>query len=196
MHSATITNSVSSGSTQLSGQRSVSGEGKIEIDVSVGAGSVGTLSTRTDANTGVITGPGGHPITTGLIVDVYWEGGYRRGMTVGTVSVNSIPIDGGSGDDLPIATTAITIARRTQVELAVIGDEVQALALHCASRAVFSLADGSSEHLGKLVENKIYAWDAEDGSANPIAGDTLTQVFLSHAATAAKDMKVLVIYTS
>lgn len=68
----------------------------------------GTLTTRTDNDTGTLTMEASHGITTSAVVDVYWSGGARYGMTVGTVSGTSVPIDGGSGDNLPIATTAIT----------------------------------------------------------------------------------------
>jgi hypothetical protein len=81
----------------------------------------GSLTTRTDADTGEITmstqiAP--HGITTGEIVDVVWSRGWRLGMTVGTVSGNSVPIDGGEGDDLPTVASAQvfipqTIARGT-----------------------------------------------------------------------------------
>jgi hypothetical protein len=79
------------------------------------AAKTGTLTTRTDNDTGTLTMTAGHGITTGQTLDVYWAGGQRRGMTVGTVATNSVPIDGGAGDNLPANTTAITAMVPTSV---------------------------------------------------------------------------------
>lgn len=75
---------------------------------------VGTLTTRTDADTGVATLVTGHSITTGEVVDVYWAAGVRYGMTA-TVSVNAVTVDGGAGDDLPSQDTACTVVEQTSI---------------------------------------------------------------------------------
>lgn len=79
---------------------------------------VGELTTRTDNETGTLTMDTGHGITTGARLDLYWADGdgagtpgSRRGITVGTVSGNTVPIgadNSGSGDNLPLVNTAIT----------------------------------------------------------------------------------------
>ncbi len=69
----------------------------------------GTLSTRTDADTGIATLASGHGITTNDTVDVFWNAGQIYAMTVTASASTTIGIDGGSGDDLPIATTVIGI---------------------------------------------------------------------------------------
>ena len=73
--------------------------------------SPGELTLRTDDNTGTITmNDAGHGITTGAKVDVYWAGGVQYNVTVGTVSGASVPIDLGSGDDLPSEDTAVVVS--------------------------------------------------------------------------------------
>lgn len=88
------------------------------IGVVAPAGAIATLTTRTNATTGTITGPSGHTVTTGATITVSWAedtgvdtqlARIRRGVTVGSVSGNSIPISGGVGDDLPAALSSVYI---------------------------------------------------------------------------------------
>lgn len=85
--------------------------------VSMG-GAASVLSTRTSATEGTITAPSGHGVTTGSTIDVYWRTEYatdawsshiRYGVSVGTVSGTSIPISGGTGDDLPALNAEIFV---------------------------------------------------------------------------------------
>lgn len=76
-----------------------------------------TLSTRTNATSGVLTGQSGHGITTGQTLDyIVWNDGgspptarIRRSVTVGTVSGTSIPFSGGAGYDLPSSSSTVYI---------------------------------------------------------------------------------------
>lgn len=72
----------------------------------------GTLTARTDANTGIIT-VASHTVRTDPSnvhpVTVTWTGGSRTGMRVTSVSETTISIDGGSGDDLPSTSTSIVV---------------------------------------------------------------------------------------
>ena len=75
---------------------------------------VGTLTTRTDRNTGTLTMSPGHGITTGETIDIRWGSLNRYNVVVGTVAGNSVPIDFGTGDILPLAASAITaVVRKT-----------------------------------------------------------------------------------
>ncbi|MBK9128182.1 MAG: hypothetical protein IPM13_10320 [Phycisphaerales bacterium] len=75
-----------------------------------GPGKRGTLTTRTSDTAGTLTMESGHGIATGNTIHVYWDGGKRIGVTVGTVSGTSVPISGGSGDNLPDASTPMYVA--------------------------------------------------------------------------------------
>jgi len=70
----------------------------------------GSLSTRTDNDTGVCTVvETNHGITVSHTVAVWWAAGKRTGMSVTAVSGTVITVDGGSGDNLPALSTAIEI---------------------------------------------------------------------------------------
>ncbi len=72
--------------------------------------SVGSLTTRTDRDTGIITvTDSDHGITDSDTVFVWWVGGVKRTMSVSTVSGNLITVDAGSGQNLPVVGTAVEI---------------------------------------------------------------------------------------
>jgi hypothetical protein len=166
-------------------------------NVSVAAGEAGSLSTRTDNDTGTVTADdSGHGISDGDRVDLYWDGGCRRGMTVGTVSGADIPIDGGNGDNLPTQDTSVTIVLPEELDLNVTGTNVNAILFYTAKHGQFVLEDdGSVEALAKEVGEAVtWIWHDGDGQDNPITGDTIEKVYLSHDDTSAATMKVGVVY--
>ncbi len=63
------------------------------------------LTTRTDADTGILTVATGHGVTTNDTLDVFWSAGRIHGMTVTGTTSTTISIDGGSGDDLPVVNS-------------------------------------------------------------------------------------------
>ena len=69
----------------------------------------GTLTTKTDADTGIVTLPTGHGITDSGTVSVSWSGGGRGDMTVTAYDTTTVSVDGGSGDDLPAQDTAVSV---------------------------------------------------------------------------------------
>lgn len=109
-------------------QETLTKGGLTGLEKTIPVADAGTLTTRTDANTGTVTMTASdHGITTGSIVDVYWSGGQRRGMLVGSVSGTSVPIDLGSGTDLPVTTTAVQVAVVQSYSLNVTGNQLAAL---------------------------------------------------------------------
>jgi len=90
----------------------------------------GTLSTRTDNDTGIITVEAGHGITTSFTIDLYWASGKRYGMTVTGTASTTVSLDGGTGDNLPVAATNIVariadkITARITEGISVVSDEV------------------------------------------------------------------------
>jgi hypothetical protein len=68
----------------------------------------GTLTTRVDADTAILTLASGHGITNSDTVDVYWDDGRRNGLTVTAYDGATITIDAGVGDGFPAQGTAIT----------------------------------------------------------------------------------------
>jgi hypothetical protein len=161
-------------------------------EVSLPIGYAGTLSTRTDNNTGTVTLASGHAITTGANVDIYWSGGVQYDVTVGTVSVNSMPFDLGIGDNLPIATTAVVVSVRTQINLDIDGDALSLLAImqRYASNLITSdshinFEDASSDLIAELDldANGPLVYDIAGGATNPFTGDPITKAFASNGST-------------
>lgn len=164
--------------------------GTIALEDTLNTAKAGTLSTRTDNNTGTLTLGSGHGITDGQIIDVYWSGGVQRTVTVGTVSGTSVPIDGGIGDNLPIATTAITACVQKAINLAIDGDnaDIVAVILETNDKALRTTAnvqflDAAADVIAEidLVANVPQVWDIEGGSSNPFTGDPITNLKASQA---------------
>jgi hypothetical protein len=110
----TLTMSTSIGGLSISGTITRTDDGEAREQVTLAAGKAGTITGRTDNDTGVATLSTGHGIITSDVVDVYWSGGIRRGMTA-TVATNAVTIDGGAGDNLPVLTTAVVVCKQTVV---------------------------------------------------------------------------------
>jgi hypothetical protein len=161
-------------------------------DVSLPVGYSGTLSTRTDNNTGTVTLAGGHGISTGDKVDIYWATGVQYNVTVGTVSVNSMPFDLGVGDNLPIATTAVVVSKRTQINLDIDGDALSLLSImqNFASNLItnnshIDFQDVSSAVVAELDlgANSPLVYDIAGGGSNPFTGNPITKAFASNGST-------------
>lgn len=174
------------GKTYVS-ETTVDAELAVEFDKNLGAAKEGDLTTRTDNDTGILTMDAGHGITTGARLDVYWTGGRRYGMTVGTVATNSVPIDGGTGDNLPVVSTAIVAMVPAEESVAVTGNNVAAIGVktNTGGRAIVVIADGSDAELAKaeVTSGEDYVWTDQDGTTNPLSGDTVAKVFVSHDDT-------------
>lgn len=159
----------------------------------------GTVSTRTDNDTGVITldlttPTDGHDIITGDRVDLYWTDAagdkkHRYGMLVGTVDSDTdltIPVDGGAGDNLPALLFDVVIAICYQEDFVLNGDNcVWLSAQHIsAGEAIFNLVNSSNvSQKVMIVEPAVdaYIWTDEGGTTNPVAGLTgIAKVFVSH----------------
>jgi hypothetical protein len=175
--------------------RTADGGGAREITVPKGF--AGTLSTRTDNETGTLTLGNGHGITTGQIIDLYWNGGARYEITVGTVSGNSVPIgadDSGSGSNLPIATTAIVASPRVAFNADIDGDELSLLAIQQVyantaetAKSRVSLLDSADDEIAALTldANTPRVFDVEGGDSNPFTGDPITNGVVSNGSSAA-----------
>lgn len=163
------------------------------------ASPAGTLTTRTDNDTGTITAASGsHGIATADKLDVFWSGGHRRNMTVGTVAGTAIPIDGGAGDNLPAADTALTFAKVThEGAWAVDGDDIVTITCQAPTYAtLFVFRDSSDVELAAiyLPAGESYVWDVSLGVTNPLAGTVVAKVSISHAGTAAQVCPGAILY--
>ena len=174
----------------------VSADNSLKSSPSVTGAKTGTLTTRTDANTGVLTMSGGHGLLDADKVDLFWSGGQRRNMTVGTVATNSVPIDGGSGDDLPTAATAITAKVPQEEAFTVDGDNVTGLTAYSPKQGYIVLCEADDTPV-KTIEFDAaggYNWGSGMEGSNPLAGGSITKVKYSHASTDSQTMKCAAVY--
>lgn len=182
--------SVSISGSGLSMQSAIIRTGSSPIGFSdpLSAAKTGTLTTRTSDTVGTLTMSADHGITTAAVIDLYWDGGVRYGVTVGTVATNSVPFSLGAGDNLPIATTAITAVVQQTVNIFIDGDETELLAMELRTNDrslriaghvdFFDVGDVRIAEVD-LVSNVPQVWDIGGGSANPFTGNPITYAKVS-----------------
>jgi len=165
----------------------------------------GTLSTRTDNDTGIVTLATGHGIETADVVDVYWVGGIRYGMDA-TVAANAVTVDGGAGDNLPAEDFAIAaVVEQSDWEINFDGDDARFVAVvyrnpsDTGAKAHVDLIDAGTatiEELDLVHEtanggvNQVTNISA--GDANVYTGNRITAGKVSHDSQFAGIVYVLV----
>jgi hypothetical protein len=182
---------------------SVTGEGLNQrVKENFSPALVATLSTRTGDDVGVLTFLTDPGISVGARLDIYWSGGARRGMKASsiagagpwTVTVGTAAGDKGVGDVLPAQDTALTVGKVQSWEFNVTGNNILALVAAAAAKATIVLASaGDVEEWAAVFEAGagMRGWFNGNGESNPIAGDTITKVFMSHGdATSTREVKV------
>lgn len=189
-----VNNQVTVAGKTFNAQRSVTSDGAVIVDPTLAAAISGSLTTRTDNDTGTLTLASGHPVTTGQRLDVYWSGGKRYGMTVGTVSGTSVPIDGGAGDNLPALNTAVTVMVPQLETFVVAAADLQSLLVGCDSPAMVVIRKtGPATIVAIYVTGSTgaYQWDSGSGVTNPFGSDNALDVYVSHGGTASKQVNLV-----
>lgn len=168
------------------------GDDLIDLQVTLPAGKSGTLTTRTDNNTGVVTVAAGHGITAADTVDVYWSTGRRYGVDVTAVGGTTIDIDLGSGDNLPAQSTAVVVVKQVVVNKAIDGDNVAIIGFlaELAASTGFGVritffdavsAGGSAVGNGiDLDPNSPFVLDIEGGATNLLTGSPILSFVASN----------------
>jgi hypothetical protein len=169
------------------------GDSQSAWEVSLPKAQAGNLSTRTDNTSGTITADSGsHGIATADVVDVYWSGGMRYGVTVGTVSGTSIPISGGSGDNLPVATTTLTVVKQVDIVAAIDGDNLQIIGISLevpgtsTAKGHVDMQDSGSSTIAELdlTINEPLTYDIAGGVTNPFTGNPIAEIKASNGDSA------------
>ncbi len=199
----TVINSSAEGGGGYTTTITKTGDGLERASHTVPAAKPGVLTTRTDNNTGTFTMTAGHGFITNDVCDIFWSGGSRRGMT-GTVTVNSIVFDGGSGDNLPAQDTAVTVCKPVSKAFEVDGDAIENLVVGATGIAsgktgwVVFVDDADVEIAPATLEVDATTrpqWCEEIGTTNPLAGKLTTVVKFSHGDTTARVMRAAAIKT-
>lgn len=185
----TVTLSGSVAGKSFSGTFRRDGVGETNGTEDLVAGTAGTLTTRTDSDTGAVTLTAGHGLTSGTY-DIFWGGatpGMRHGMT-GVITSNSLALDVGTGDNLPVATTAVVVCKQVILDF---DSDYAALALAVVSQqrragVQFQQTDGTpilSLDLGKHgVDGEPFVWASDTYVANPF-GAAISKIALSNGST-------------
>lgn len=197
-----ISKSYNIGGLSLAESRALSGDAVLQQDKTLAAAKVGVLTVRTNNTDGSLTMNAGHGFTTGQRLDIYWSGGCRRGITIGTVATNVVPITGGTGDNLPIATTALTAMVPTSLTFPLASGKTVALGAYgAAARTQFSFQSVAPAELlvltlgpGVAAPSDLghtYLWDNQDGRADPLVGVVTATVWVSHDdSSSARNIKL------
>lgn len=210
-NTTTVRKEVAGGGLNLTESSQFNTDRVAAINKSVPAANAGTLTTRTDAVSGVITTTATHNVEAGDIIDIYHASGVTTGATVDAVHVANKTIDfsvadaAGSGTGawsiaLPAQDAAVTVMTKVEVELDVDMDTASVISVQSAKRGVFELstnaaASGTPYDWCVLVEDAdSKLWHEDECDPNPLVGDTVTKVYVTHDATSAAIMQVLVAF--
>jgi len=164
--------------------------------ITLAAASAVSAWTKTDANTASCTLASGHGLSSGTY-DVYWADGVRYGVA-GTVTTNTLALDGGSGTDFPESSTAnVYVAVQQQVNISIDGDLAVGVSFLADVRCHVDMQDSSSASVRavELIADEPDSWDDEE-SANPYAGNPITKALVSNGTAAAGTLQVLVLQDS
>jgi hypothetical protein len=183
---------LSGGGLQMSGNELVNGDTANPYELAVAAAIAGILTTRTDANTGIVTVASGHGVTTSDTVDLYDAAGalIRKDVDVTGVTSTTISIDLGSGSDLPAANEVVNVAKQQTLNCNIDGDAIQIIGV-CLTvpgaatkgRILFEDAAGDDITDLTLTANKGQIYHVAAGASNPFTGDLITVARVSNGNT-------------
>lgn len=161
--------------------------------VSLPAGIAGTLTTRTDADTGIVTVLAGHGITDSDTVTLFWAGGVRRGLTVTATAATTISIDVGAGADLPAVSSVVTIAKEVITSLGHVGNDLAIFAVHSVNRLMANIRNAGPTTILALdiTGRESFAYISTFSGTNPFAGETLVTAVLANGGTTAATANIL-----
>ena len=198
MSTSRLTVSGSIGGAPMAATITRTAAGAIALDPSLAIAKVGQLTTRGSTTAGTLTMATGHGITTAALIDIYWTGGRRYDVLVGTVASLSVPFTGGAGDDLPANLTAVTAAVQEIIDVDVDCDLLVMIGALCSVRAHIGFFITTVNHLSvDLPAGECWFWSDEGTAVNPLAGHVITQMKATQSGvTAAKTLNVGLLYNS
>ena len=159
---------------------------------SIGVASSGTTDNRTNDTVTDVLLSADHGLTNGTY-DCFFSAGVRFGAT-GVVAANTLTLSVGDGDNFPANNTACQVAKVTQVNTAIDGDEVEIIAICLEDPDSSSTVKGHVQFLDvgdaevaeiDLVANEPQFWDISGGATNPFTGNVITKCLAAHNGTTA-----------
>jgi hypothetical protein len=198
--SLVINESVQAMGFSFPARRTITADGGIVKSVeSLAAAKEGQLTTRTSDSAGELTMDAGHGITTGARLDLYWAGGSRRGILVGTVSTNQVPLTTatGAGDVLPANLTDVTAMVPQEEEFLFTGNNAEAIAMFSQRKGIIVLAesDDTEIYAQVLTAGVGHTWEPTRDATVPTAGVSVAKAFFSHGDSEnTGDLRVVALY--
>lgn len=183
---------LSGGGLAMSGNALIEGDTANPYEMTVAAAIAGVLTTRTDANTGILTVASGHGITDADTVDLYDEDGalLRKDVDVTATTATTISIDAGTGDDLPAEDEIVNVAKQQTLNCTIDGDAIQIIGIlldvpgaTTEGRILFEDAAGDDIADLTLVAQAAQITHVAGGASNPFAGDPITAAKVSNGNT-------------
>lgn len=191
---ATIAVTATIAGVSIAGNVTRNGESPLPLDTELPAGKAGTLTTRTDNDTGIVTVASGHGITTSDKVSLFWAGASRQGMTVTATSATTISVDVGTGTSLPAASTAVVVGKDYVANVPDFDSTLLMLMIMSMSKrgsilATYSGSDGAKTFPMGAGEPFHWAKDDPNGTTNPFTSFTVITLTLSNGDVAANRVK-------
>lgn len=178
-----------------------SGSAIKQLNVSLPVGAAGQLTTRTSDTVGELTmTSGSHGISTSDVIDIFWSGGRRYGVTVGTVSGTAVPISSGSGDVLPSTSTAVVATIQVTANIDIDGDNVALLGIVMVlpdgddADGHIQLKDSGASEIAAidLTARTVAAYDITGGDTNVFTGNPITNIAAANgSSTNAATLQIL-----
>ena len=169
------------GGLVIQGETIRTADGGMGWQIELPAGTAGTLTTRTDDDTGVATLESGHGLQNGNTVDAYWDGGRRYDMTA-TVAGDAITIDGGSGDNLPVQDAAVVVTKAVAITAVFDTGELAAIVVGCDQRTHVRI-DGAATWEVDLAAGEMSRWFSGQGMTNPMGDGTTSVIIASNGSS-------------
>lgn len=171
------------------------------------AGQSGTLSTRTDNDTGIVS-IDSHGILDTDTVDVGWVdvnsmNQHRANMAVLSVTADTLTVDGGSGTNFPVQDYAVVVGKRTSVGFSATGSAVKAISLLSTpatagegSRAMVDFVTSLDATIKAcdLEDDEPFTWVDNSPIDNPVTSGTIDAIEMSALCTDTPTVYVEIVY--
>jgi hypothetical protein len=172
------------------------GDQQQSFEITLPAGEAGTVLSGGTTTSGVLTITG-HSLSNTDVIDIYWVGGARFGVTIDTSDSNTVTFDDtppATGDSLPVDTTAIVATLRINVNVAIDGDNVQMFGIGCGQRCqcqFYDSGDAVIKQYDLQVANAVETYYQSSAEANPLTGNPITYAMASNGTITAATLTIL-----